>query len=362
MSEETGIALELRRGERRGRAGFPDESFDLVDVRVRRLDLVRSVRSGFRRRRGCYGPAASSSSSATRALAMLCSPDERQGGRDSCMRPQFGMHRLDWPDDDEGRRVPPRPTARWCVSCATAASRSRALWEIQASETAKDARLLRLRPGRVGTEVAGRGDLEGPQARVSVPPEPPIILASRSPQRRAILEQFGHPVRRRSAEVRRGIGGSTRSKLCVKRARKGALRRARARTSRCSASIRRSSSTARRSASRPAQPRRRRCSSGSSGRTHEVVSGLCLRSLRRWEELRARDDAGHVPAADGPRSRALHREAASGKTAPAAMRSRASAARSSSAIEGDYLNVVGLPAALLVRLLAERFPGTYGFG
>ena len=31
-------------------------------------------------------------------------------------------------------------------------------------------------------------------------------------------------------------------------------------------------------------------------------------------------------------------------------------------IEGDYLNVVGLPASLLVRLLAERFAGTYGFG
>jgi septum formation protein len=31
-------------------------------------------------------------------------------------------------------------------------------------------------------------------------------------------------------------------------------------------------------------------------------------------------------------------------------------------IEGDYLNVVGLPAALLVRLLAKRFPGVYGFG
>ena len=31
-------------------------------------------------------------------------------------------------------------------------------------------------------------------------------------------------------------------------------------------------------------------------------------------------------------------------------------------IEGDYLNVVGLPAALLVRLLADRFPGVYGFG
>jgi septum formation protein len=31
-------------------------------------------------------------------------------------------------------------------------------------------------------------------------------------------------------------------------------------------------------------------------------------------------------------------------------------------IEGDYLNVVGLPAALLIRLLAERFAGAYGFG
>ena len=31
-------------------------------------------------------------------------------------------------------------------------------------------------------------------------------------------------------------------------------------------------------------------------------------------------------------------------------------------IEGDYLNVVGLPAALLIRLLATRFPGTYGVG
>ena len=31
-------------------------------------------------------------------------------------------------------------------------------------------------------------------------------------------------------------------------------------------------------------------------------------------------------------------------------------------IEGDYLNVVGLPATLLVRLLAQRFAGLYGYG
>ena len=45
----------------------------------------------------------------------------------------------------------------------------------------------------MGAQVAGRGDLESPQARVSVPPAPPIVLASESPQRRAILEQLGIP-------------------------------------------------------------------------------------------------------------------------------------------------------------------------
>src|SRR4029079_19799892 len=45
----------------------------------------------------------------------------------------------------------------------------------------------------MGVEVARRGDLARAQDRVSVPPAPPLVLASTSPQRRAILEQLGIP-------------------------------------------------------------------------------------------------------------------------------------------------------------------------
>ena len=97
-----------------------------------------------------------------------------------------------------------------------------------------------------------------------------------------------------------------------------------------------------------------------SGKTHEVVSGLCLRT-RAWEELHsestrvtfrpftARDIARYL-AAEEWRERA-GAYAIQGLGASLVER-----------IDGDYLNVVGLPAALLVRLLAGRFGGIYGFG
>jgi len=97
-----------------------------------------------------------------------------------------------------------------------------------------------------------------------------------------------------------------------------------------------------------------------SGRTHEVVSGLCLRT-EAWEELhsdttvvRFREltprDLGHYVAAGEWEGRAGG-YAIQGLGASLVER-----------IEGDFLNVVGLPAALLVRLLAARFAGVYGFG
>ena len=96
------------------------------------------------------------------------------------------------------------------------------------------------------------------------------------------------------------------------------------------------------------------------GRTHEVVSGLCLLGPG-WEAVEheitrvsfrpfARQDvAAYVATGEWE-----------GRAGAYAIQGRGAALVER--IEGDYLNVVGLPAALLVRTLAERMPGAYGFG
>jgi len=97
-----------------------------------------------------------------------------------------------------------------------------------------------------------------------------------------------------------------------------------------------------------------------SGREHEVVSGLCLRTPA-WEELHtettrvwfrpltARDIASYLEAGEWE-----------GRAGAYAIQGRGAVLVER--IEGDYLNVVGLPAALLVRLLADHFAGLYGLG
>ena len=96
------------------------------------------------------------------------------------------------------------------------------------------------------------------------------------------------------------------------------------------------------------------------GRTHDVVSGLCLRT-HAWEELHRETttvtfrtltprDIGHYLASGEWEGRA-GAYAIQGLGGSLVER-----------IDGDYFNVVGLPATLLVRVLAQRFPGTYGFG
>ena len=97
-----------------------------------------------------------------------------------------------------------------------------------------------------------------------------------------------------------------------------------------------------------------------SGKTHTVVSGLCLLTAA-WEvveheatsvsfrELTPRELAHHLAHGEWE-----------GRAGGYAIQGRGAALVER--IEGDYLNVVGLPAALLVKLLAERFPGAYGLG
>ena len=96
------------------------------------------------------------------------------------------------------------------------------------------------------------------------------------------------------------------------------------------------------------------------GATHEVVSGLCLLTPD-WEELHtettrvtfrplaARDISAYVASGEWEGRAGAY--AIQGRGATLVKR-----------VEGDYLNVVGLPAALLVRLLSNHFPGAYGLG
>ena len=92
------------------------------------------------------------------------------------------------------------------------------------------------------------------------------------------------------------------------------------------------------------------------GRTHEVVSGLCL-VTPGWEELDheiTRVTFRPLTARDiAPTSRVGRM----GGTEPGAYAIQGLGARLVERIEGDYLNVVGLPAALLVRLLVHVFQG-----
>ena len=209
--------------------------------------------------------------------------------------------------------------------------------------------------------MAGRGDLEGPQARVSVPPAPPIVLASVSPQRRAILEQLDIPftvVPPRYEE--RDSPEADPVELVREHARGKAL--SVGPHDDCpvlgvdTAVVVDGRSLGKPDSAAEAEAMLERLS----GRTHEVVSGLCL-VTPGWEELHhevttvtfrpltARDLARYV--ASGEWKDRAGGYAIQGLGASLVER-----------VEGDYLNVVGLPAALLIRVLTSRFPGTYGFG
>jgi len=96
------------------------------------------------------------------------------------------------------------------------------------------------------------------------------------------------------------------------------------------------------------------------GQTHEVVSGLCLRTPA-WEELH-RAETRVTFRRLTPRDLAHYVASGEWENRAGGYAIQGLGASLVERIEGDYLNVVGLPAALLVRLLGTRFAGLYGFG
>ena len=195
--------------------------------------------------------------------------------------------------------------------------------------------------------MAGGGDLGRPQALAVGVGLTTLVLASTSPQRRAILAQLRIPFvvvapsfeelpgtgpLERAAGKARSVDGGERPVLGVDTEvlLDGRL------------------------LGKPANADDARAMLESlAGRPHEVVSGLCLRT-RDWEEL---EPATTLVTFRRLTSRELEAyvEAGEWEGRAGAYAIQGFGASLVERIDGDFLNVVGLPAALLLRLLGERF-------
>jgi septum formation protein len=196
---------------------------------------------------------------------------------------------------------------------------------------------------------------------VSVPPAPPLLLASVSPQRRAILEQLRIPFD--LVTPRYEEDDVEDDPVALVRAH--ALGKARSVEAQAGDRPVLGVDTAvvvdGRAFGKPAGPEEaERMLEALSGRTHEVVSGLCLHT-RAWEEI-AHETTRVTFRPLTPRDIAHYVHEQEWRERAGAYAIQGLGASLVERIDGDYLNVVGLPAALLVRILGERFAGVYGFG
>ena len=196
---------------------------------------------------------------------------------------------------------------------------------------------------------------------MSAPPAPPLLLASTSPQRRAILEQLRIPFDVVDPRYEEHDPPEADAVDLVKAHAQGKAR------------------SVERDGDRPVLGFDTAVTLGGKiygkcenaeaaanmlealgGTTHMVVSGLCL-ITPGWEfldhvatrvtfrPLTARDIATYVASGEWQNRAGAYAIQGFGASLV-------------EEIEGDYLNVVGLPASLLIRVLAERFAGVYGVG
>jgi nucleoside triphosphate pyrophosphatase len=197
---------------------------------------------------------------------------------------------------------------------------------------------------------------------VSAPPAPPLLLASTSPQRRAILTQLGVPfdvVGPRYVEHDPPDADATT--LVRDHARGKAESVADEADGRPVLGVDTTVAVDGRIYGKPADAgEAEQMLEALSGATHAVVSGLCL-IAPAWEVVETATTLVTFRALT-PRDLGLYVASREWEGRAGGYAIQGLGAALVERVEGDYLNVVGLPGALLVRLLAERFPGVYGFG
>ena len=94
---------------------------------------------------------------------MLCVPDEADGAAgETLVRPMFGMHRMEWSDDDSVEFH--LPHGKMIALLRESGFEVEGLIEFRRPGGLGLA--LHARHARMGPEVAVRGGLEGPQTRV----------------------------------------------------------------------------------------------------------------------------------------------------------------------------------------------------
>lgn len=183
-----------------------------------------------------------------------------------------------------------------------------------------------------------------------------LVLASTSPQRRAILEQLGVPFDVVAPSYPEDDLPGTAALEAVRRHAVGKARSvAAAAAGRVVLGVDTDVALDGRLLGKPADAAEAAAMLGAlAGRTHEVVSALCLLAGERESVADAVTRVTFRPLPE----RSIRAYVATGE-----WRGRAGAyaiqgrgAALVTRIEGDYLNVVGLPAAALVGALAEHAP------
>lgn len=178
-----------------------------------------------------------------------------------------------------------------------------------------------------------------------------IVLASSSPQRRAILEQLGIEFRVQVPEVEEIAEGEPRALVI-----ENALRKARSAVGPIVLGVDTAVVEGGRVLGKPRDEAQAREFLGAlAGRSHQVWSGLAIVDDRGERTAAAATEVRFRPLDGADVDRYVATGEWRGRAGGYAIQGRGAALIEG--IEGDYLNVVGLPVAELVRLAPELLDG-----